>query len=268
MKSVAHAGGTGTLAAIPGIEVAGKTGTAEKVDPVTHRYSSDIHLSSFVGFAPADAPSIVAMVVLDEPKGKAFGGMVAAPAWRRIVEHALVERGVLASATLERGTFTPAAPAPEEREMELLGDVHGTDDVVSDGTHANAPVTAGSAPRDEGAPDLHGLGARAAMVRAESAGLDVSFAGSGVVVAQVPPPGAHGSGPLRVLLADADSLDDDGRVDAATLAAFLGPVRVGASLDARRDGGRAEGARVAKAADTQADKRAPGTAAKKKAAHP
>src|SRR5262249_35770512 len=71
MKTVAHEGGTGTLAAIPGIEVAGKTGTAEKVDPVTHHYSDELHMSSFVGFAPADDPRVVSIVVLDEPKGAA-----------------------------------------------------------------------------------------------------------------------------------------------------------------------------------------------------
>ncbi|MEI6789601.1 MAG: penicillin-binding protein 2 [Myxococcaceae bacterium] len=82
--------GSGKRAAIPGILVAGKTGTAEKLDASGH-YAKNLNLSSFAGFAPADNPEIVALVTIDEPKGIAFGGYVAAPAWRQIVEAALIQ---------------------------------------------------------------------------------------------------------------------------------------------------------------------------------
>lgn len=85
--------GTGKRAAISGISVAGKTGTAEKLGENTGRYDKSLNMSSFVGFAPADKPTIVAMVVIDEPKGVAYGGIVAAPAWREIVRTALAKQG-------------------------------------------------------------------------------------------------------------------------------------------------------------------------------
>lgn len=82
--------GSGKRAAIPGILVAGKTGTAEKVTD-TGRYAKNLNLSSFVGFAPADKPEIVVLVSIDEPHGIAFGGYVAAPAWRQITQAALLQ---------------------------------------------------------------------------------------------------------------------------------------------------------------------------------
>lgn len=87
-------GGTGKRARIDGIDVAGKTGTTEKLDPKTGRYSKSHNLSSFVGFAPVISPQIAAIVVIDEPKGIAYGGYVAAPAWQQIVSAALERQGV------------------------------------------------------------------------------------------------------------------------------------------------------------------------------
>ena len=85
-----QAEGSGKRAAIPGILVAGKTGTAEKLLD-SGKYAKNLNISSFAGFAPADNPEIVALVSVDEPKGIAFGGYVAAPAWRQIVEAALLQ---------------------------------------------------------------------------------------------------------------------------------------------------------------------------------
>lgn len=93
--------GTGKRAAIPGILVAGKTGTAEKIDAATGRYGKHLNLSSFVGFAPADNPEIAAMVVIDEPKGIAYGGYVAAPAWQKIVAAALIKSGSVSQDIME-----------------------------------------------------------------------------------------------------------------------------------------------------------------------
>ncbi len=87
--------GTGKQASIPGILVAGKTGTAEKIDPQTGRYGKHLNVSSFVGFAPADNPDIAALVAIDEPQGIAYGGAVAAPAWREIVMAALIKQGLI-----------------------------------------------------------------------------------------------------------------------------------------------------------------------------
>jgi len=81
--------GTGERAAIPGYRIAGKTGTAQKIDPVTRRYSRQDTVTSFVGIVPAEDPRIVILVVVDSPKGVAWGGTVAAPAFKNIAEQVL-----------------------------------------------------------------------------------------------------------------------------------------------------------------------------------
>ena len=75
--------GTGTEAAIPGYTVAGKTGTAAKIDP-DGTYSTSRYVASFVGLVPATKPRLVIMVMVDEPRGDIYGGVVAAPAFREI----------------------------------------------------------------------------------------------------------------------------------------------------------------------------------------
>jgi cell division protein FtsI/penicillin-binding protein 2 len=89
LKTVTEEGGTATGAAVNGNDVAGKTGTAQMVDPVTKRYSREKYVSSFVGFVPADNPRIAMIVVVYEPQGQHYGGLVAAPVFRRIAEKAL-----------------------------------------------------------------------------------------------------------------------------------------------------------------------------------
>ncbi len=89
LKSVVEEGGTGTSASVDGNEVAGKTGTAQIIDPRTKRYSKEKYVSSFVGFVPADNPRIAMIVVVYEPKGQIYGGAVAAPVFRDIAGQAL-----------------------------------------------------------------------------------------------------------------------------------------------------------------------------------
>jgi cell division protein FtsI (penicillin-binding protein 3) len=99
--------GTGEKAAIPGYRVAGKTGTAQKIDPVTKRYSMQDTVSSFVGIVPAEDPRIVVLVVVDSPKGMAWGGTVAAPVFKTIAEQVLRYLGV-PPRTQERIVLTSA----------------------------------------------------------------------------------------------------------------------------------------------------------------
>ena len=87
LEGVLQSKGTASGAAIEGYETAGKTGTAEKA--INGKYSEDKYVASFVGFAPAKAPKLLAAVIVDEPKGEIYGGQVAAPAWRNIVNFAL-----------------------------------------------------------------------------------------------------------------------------------------------------------------------------------
>jgi cell division protein FtsI (penicillin-binding protein 3) len=89
LEGVVSAGGTGAAAAIPGYSLAGKTGTANKVDPATGEYSKTRFIGSFVGFAPARDPKLLVTVMVDEPKGAIFGAEVAAPAFQEIMRFAL-----------------------------------------------------------------------------------------------------------------------------------------------------------------------------------
>ncbi|MCZ8511228.1 stage V sporulation protein D [Paenibacillus filicis] len=81
------ANGTGRNAFIDGYRVGGKTGTAQKV--VNGRYSPDEHIVSFIGFAPADDPKVVIYAAVDDPQGIQFGGMIAAPLVKNMMEDAL-----------------------------------------------------------------------------------------------------------------------------------------------------------------------------------
>jgi cell division protein FtsI (penicillin-binding protein 3) len=80
--------GTGQEAALPGYQVAGKTGTAAKPDP-TGGYSQTDYVASFVGVVPATNPRLVVLVTVDEPRGAIWGGVVAAPAFAEIARFAL-----------------------------------------------------------------------------------------------------------------------------------------------------------------------------------
>jgi cell division protein FtsI/penicillin-binding protein 2 len=82
-------GGTASEVSIPGYKLAGKTGTANKIDPMTGQYSTSNYVASFIGFAPALRPRLLIAVVVDEPHGAIYGGTVAAPAFGKIASFAL-----------------------------------------------------------------------------------------------------------------------------------------------------------------------------------
>ncbi|HHY92772.1 MAG TPA: stage V sporulation protein D, partial [Firmicutes bacterium] len=84
--------GTGRAAQIPGYRLAGKTGTAQKI--VGGHYVSDKHVASFIGFGPVDNPRLAVLVVVDEPQGAYYGGVVAAPVFKRVMEDSLRYLGV------------------------------------------------------------------------------------------------------------------------------------------------------------------------------
>ncbi|MGA9536872.1 MAG: penicillin-binding protein 2 [Desulfobacterales bacterium] len=88
LKTVVAEGGTGTKAALQGFSVGGKTGTAKKIGP-DGTYSDDDYIASFVGFTPVDNPAITVLVIINEPRKQYYGGVVAAPAFRRIAQETL-----------------------------------------------------------------------------------------------------------------------------------------------------------------------------------
>jgi cell division protein FtsI (penicillin-binding protein 3) len=95
LQGVLAPGGTASEVSIPGYQLAGKTGTASKVDPETGQYSETRFVASFVGFAPARDPQLLCAVVVDEPQtGSIYGGTVAAPAFGQIMAFALPYLGI------------------------------------------------------------------------------------------------------------------------------------------------------------------------------
>ncbi len=167
--------GTGRNAAVPGYLVAGKTGTAQKVE-ASGRYSMQDHVASFVGFVPAARPALVILVSLDSPRGtKNQGGDVAAPVFARVAEQALRHLAV----------------PPDDTGRVLHALAYPREDVVPVAYRTEAAPS----PRSEGEPglmpDLRGRSAREAAIAAARRGLIVELKGSGRVVGQSPEPGTE-----------------------------------------------------------------------------
>lgn len=97
MESVVSGNGTAPSAAIPGYRVAGKTGTAQRVDPITGKYSG--YTASFIGFAPADSPRFVINVTLQRPRNGHFGGVLCGPVFKKVMTFVLQSEHVAPTGT-------------------------------------------------------------------------------------------------------------------------------------------------------------------------
>jgi cell division protein FtsI (penicillin-binding protein 3) len=180
-------GGTGWRAAVPGYVVAGKTGTAQKVD-ASGRYSMSDHVASFVGYVPASQPALVILVSLDTPRVQANqGGDVAAPLFARIAEPAL--RHLAVPPDDPDRTLRMAAYRPPVARPALLRGSERVPPEPARGSGSAPALDGGEAPEDDVMPDLHGRSAREAALEAVRRGLIVELRGSGRVVAQRPEPG-------------------------------------------------------------------------------
>ena len=166
-RVVEEEGGTGTKARLEEFPVAGKTGTAQKVDPTTGAYSSK-RIGSFAGFVPADEPRAVILVLIDEPSTSSYGGVVAAPVFRAI-----------AAAVLKRLGVEPPAPTVVARAP---GAVPATPRAKPASREAATPASAET-------PSFLGLSLREALARAQASGWQVRVTGTGYVAAQEPMPG-------------------------------------------------------------------------------
>ncbi len=171
METVTSDGGTGTKAAIDGFRVAGKTGTAQKVDPVTHAYSPSKRIGSFVGFVPADKPKLTIAVIIDEPQGVKYGGVVAAPAFRGIALNSLAYLKILPNVTTTAAKPVEAkisAPAAESLSDQDEEDIPAGDEVM---------------------PNFRGMSMRLVLKVMEKRGINIRLMGSGRAAEQSPPPG-------------------------------------------------------------------------------
>jgi cell division protein FtsI (penicillin-binding protein 3) len=174
LKSTTEKGGTGEGAVPAGYEVAGKTGTAQKVESLFGEYSEDRLNCGFMGFAPADDPKIALLVIIDEPQGVTTGGVVAAPVFKAILEKVLPYLNVHPKGTLMVKNVSDLISTAEASTTEPL--INGVK--VSKGVERVVM------------PDLSGLPMRKALSRMEGKGLIIKFSGNGKVVEQVPKPGA------------------------------------------------------------------------------
>lgn len=206
--------GTGTEAAIPNYTVAGKTGTAQKSRP-QGGYDPYRHVASFMGFLPADKPRVVIAVVLDEPKGTQWGGMVAAPVFRDLGREVAGYLGVAPDAPAAKAESPETKPVlipnlvgmtlPEAKECLKTSGVACLPSGVGSrviGQQPPAGAVTGKKPKvnvylgetemkPEGAvaiPNLQGQSLRNALKILNAYGLKATVEGSGLVNRQVPPP--------------------------------------------------------------------------------
>ena len=101
MRTVITPGGTGIEADLDGYEVCGKTGTAQKIDE-NGRYASHKYVASFAGFAPAKQPALAVLVIVDEPTLIYYGGLVAAPAFKKIIKESLGYLNIAPSKNMQK----------------------------------------------------------------------------------------------------------------------------------------------------------------------
>ena len=184
-RAVEEKGGTGSRAKLDDFHTAGKTGTSQKAREGARGYSQK-RIGSFVGFAPAEAPRLVALVLIDEPSTAVYGGVVAAPVFRAIATEALRILDVVPN-----GEEPPAlVPAPHAPPLPVQTARHRPP--------ARSPLA--DLPDGDGTPNYLGLSLREALTQAHAAGWDVDVAGWGYVTAQRPLPGTEPGGERHLAL--------------------------------------------------------------------
>ena len=165
--------GTGKRAHMMNIDVAGKTGTAQKFDFTRGVYSSERVRTSFIGFFPSDNPQVAILVMLDEPQHDKWGGVAAAPVFKNIGEQIL---NCFKTNIRETPVFEPE----KINNLQLVtADKSLVDDVMKNEFDDESHM-----------PDFKGLTIREALKRAKSKSIELQVAGSGWAVRQIPQPGS------------------------------------------------------------------------------
>src|SRR5437764_2478355 len=193
--------GTAKKAQLEGYTAAGKTGTAQKVDPKTHGYSATKFIGSFVGFAPVSNPAVVIIVVIDEPQGAYHGGDIAAPVFREIAEQILPELNITPDTEMKSAppliAQTSKAPSPQqikedaarlERREQTLPKV-----VTAKSFNGKTSEVVFAMATNRGAlmPDLRGQSVRDALRMCAQLGLKLEARGDGFATQQSPDAGTE-----------------------------------------------------------------------------
>jgi cell division protein FtsI (penicillin-binding protein 3) len=206
--------GTGKPAQLNGYTAAGKSGTAQKIDPATGRYSATQYNSSFAGFAPVNEPAVSILVVLDSPVGAHHGGEVGGPVFKRVAEQVLtylaVPHDIPTPSDVETAKNTKGGPnrvaakrqeeqlAAAERVSAAMTEQHDLEKSADAHVNDSSPQTVAFSGADGiPVPSLTGRTVRAVSEECERVGLVPALVGSGVAVEQFPgagslvPPGSR-----------------------------------------------------------------------------
>ncbi len=170
LEGVVSEKGTGPRAAIEGYTVAGKTGTSQKVDPKTKRYSWKDYVAVFVGFVPLDNPRMVILVMIDEPRGAIYGGTVAGPVFREVGAWTLNNLHINPEVKMARleDTFGGRDHQKPEKVLRVKPKILSADTI----------------------PDFRGLSMREVLNLGRSMDLKILLEGTGFAFKQTPAPGS------------------------------------------------------------------------------
>lgn len=191
--------GTAKAAQLDGYSAAGKTGTAQKIDPKTRAYSSTKFVASFVGFAPVSNPQVVIIVVIDEPAGSYHGGDVAAPIFREVAEQILPILGVTPDIETKSTDLVAQVDENPERAEKLREEQARAAQerkatmptVDSNGGRGGEVVYAVGTRRAMLMPDLRGRSVRDVARTAAQLGLQFEARGEGKALKQSPAAGSE-----------------------------------------------------------------------------
>ena len=192
--------GTAKAAQLDGYSAAGKTGTAQKIDPKTRAYSATKHVASFVGFAPVSNPQVVIIVVVDEPAGAYHGGDVAAPVFREVAELILPTLGVMPDIEVKSvPELVAQVNENPERAAKMREEQAQSDQerkatlptVDSNGGRGGEVVYAVATKKAMLMPDLRGRSVRDVARTCAQLGLQVEARGEGKVLKQNPSAGTE-----------------------------------------------------------------------------
>jgi cell division protein FtsI (penicillin-binding protein 3) len=196
--------GTGKLAHLDGYTSAGKTGTAQKIDPATGRYSSTQLIASFVGFAPINNPALTILVQLDSPStGSHMGGAVAAPVFKRVAEQALAYLNVPQDEAISPKALRASRAAAEAAPSDVADfdpvqiESPAAQEVNAEPASPAPPAASASPPtvelaEDDGVelPSLVGKTVRQVTEICQKLGVNPVLVGTGVAQKQQPDAGA------------------------------------------------------------------------------
>ncbi|MGA7460875.1 MAG: penicillin-binding transpeptidase domain-containing protein, partial [Candidatus Korobacteraceae bacterium] len=169
--------GTARRAILDGYTVAGKTGTAQKVDPQTGVYSKTKYVASFIGFSPVNSPAITIAVILDSPAGLHQGGQVCAPVFKRIAQQVLEYLHVPHDLDVKNPQRQQLMASAKDNDVDESSDHLGAP-VPQEETAAASSVTATAKPAAE-AP---------AAPSATAAALETKPSTAEATIAQAAPP--------------------------------------------------------------------------------